>query len=193
MAGDGAERALRAARERWRLGRAVTALPVAVALAYLLPYQALRLQLDIGDYRTLGEAHLRLVRMYREVAGQLPVDRPLLVANRGTRRPLEELADSVRGYPKQFFVRPAALWELVDFAPLANYAGHPFVRRMRPLPRGRLAAVMEGDFCPVIFTDRGFQAAEGARASLRAYFREQGRLPPRVEAFEVERVGADRD
>lgn len=171
-----------------RVRRALTVVALTSALVIVLPSQVIQLQAEIADYRDLGNAHRRLVEMYRAVRQELPSDRPLVVVNLAKWRPLQLLARSYRGYPKLLFVRPFAFWELIHFAPLANFAGNPFVERVRPVPESRLARAMQSDFCCLIFTDDGFVIDDRPRDALREAYRQQHKLPESVGAYEFVRA-----
>jgi hypothetical protein len=186
---SGIDRLLAALPMQTRIKGALGAAAAISALAIVLPFQVYRLQLEIADYRDLGDYHRKLVAMYRAVQDRLPRDRPLVVANLAGKKPLQELAHSYRGYPKVLFVRPLALWELVHFAPLANFAGSPFIERFRPIPPTRLAQALQSDFCCLLFTDDGFVIDEEHRDTLREAYRQRQQLPERAGAYE--RVPAD--
>jgi hypothetical protein len=185
----GVDHLLGVVHARPHVKRALAAVAVAAALAIVLPSQVLQLQTEIADYRDLGNVHRRLVEMYRAVRHELPSDQPFVVVNRARWKPLQELARSYQGYPKLFFVRPLALWELVYFAPLANFAGDPFVHRVRPIPSTRLAQVMRSRFRCLIFTDDGFLIDDRTGDTLREIYRRQHKLPEDVGAYES--VGAE--
>ena len=84
-----------------------------------------------------------------------------------------------------FFVRTSAIWELVKFDALANFAGEPFTHLLVPV-RQNILSVLEQNFSVVIFTDLGFevkQSTSDMREELQELYKIHGRLPDNVTFY----------
>jgi hypothetical protein len=84
--------------------RAAKAAVAGLALLVLLASVRLT-RVEIEDAAELSRAHARLVEAARAVAPELPLDRPVLLLRSERENPLHDIASSVRGLPKYYFVR----------------------------------------------------------------------------------------
>jgi hypothetical protein len=121
--------------------------------------------------------------MYLKVKDQLPLDRPVVFIDSGQRRAVDELARSIDGYRKLLFVRKHAIWQQVFLAPMANFAGDPFSRLMKPIPKTELGAVFQQDFTALVFTDNGFFISDVHKQKIRDFYRRHLQLPYKVQAL----------
>ena len=103
------------------------------AMLYIVGYQSIMVQWEIKDYTQYAKAHEKVVHMFSTMQKQLPKKTPFLFLNRGSKQPISELEQSYQGYPKLLFRRKEAIWQLINFAPLANFAGKPFIGIIREL------------------------------------------------------------
>ena len=154
------------------------------AMVYIVGYQSIMVQWEITDYRQHAKAHETIVHMFRTIQMQLPKTVPFLFLNRGNKQPISELEQSYQGYPKLLFRREEAIWQLINFAPLANFAGEPFRGIIRELEASRIPLMFRQAFQVVIFTDEGFRVTEQYNSSIRNYWATYHQLPPNVKAFE---------
>lgn len=147
-------------------------------------YQSIMLQNEISDYTYHGNSHKTVVALYNQIKSQIPLDNPILFVNRGTRKPIFEIAESSHGYPKLFFVRGRAIWQLVYLAPLVNFAGEPFKRLMVPVQQNDTEKILQEKFTVIVFTDRGFFFTHKHDEELQRLYMTHNRLPDNVEAYQ---------
>jgi hypothetical protein len=158
-------------------------LVVTVAIGAACAYHAIMLYWEFYDYRRVGDANKMVVDMYRTIQDRIISSEPIIFVNNGTRRPLTEIENSLRGYLKILYRRPGEIWELIRFEPLANFAGTPFVARTVQIPAEKLAAVFQTTFQVIEFTDQGFRLAEQYEPALREFYTTHKALPPGVTAY----------
>jgi len=175
-----------------RFCRAFTIKPMLQSVilgAFLLTYSSFHiamLQNEIQDYARFGELYRAIFNAYRPVMSAISFDLPILVMNKGTYTPIRKLAASIQGYPKLFFVRGGALWELVTFDTLTNFAGNPFSYLLVPFPQQDVREALEQPCLMVEFTDQGFRALHDsatAREELQTLYDIHGRLPDNVAFY----------
>lgn len=175
---------------RWVLARVsvsplVRVSVVTIGVGYLCAYYTIMLYWEFSDYRRVGEANKAVVDMYRAIQDRIVPPQPILLVNTATRRPLTDIENSLRGYLKLLYRRPEALWELILFAPLANFAGDPFMLCMTPIPDNELPSVFQADVQILEFTDQGFRLEEQYATALREFYVKNQALPPRVQAYRL--------
>jgi hypothetical protein len=171
---------------RFQIKRYYVFLLIGMGIGYLVLYNTIMLQWEIDDYRRLGDAHKKLVKMYENFQSQLLPNQPILFFNNGTRKPISEISASFNGYEKLLFVRTRAPWELIHFAPLANFVGEPSRQRMVPVQQSRIAEIIQkGDFQMVVFTDQDFFMSNDARHAFQQLYRAYKQLPPRAEMYHI--------
>ncbi len=158
-------------------------LGIGMGIIYLVTYNTIMLQWEMKDYRRLGESCKIIVSMYKNIKDQIPVNQPLVFINKGTRQVVKEVAASVQGYQKLFFVRAKAIWQLIYFAQLANFAGEPFTYRMIPIQADRIGTIFSETFQVIIFTDRGFYLSHKYEDILRELYLTHKQLPHWVQGY----------
>jgi hypothetical protein len=93
----------------------------AVLAAAVLTAGVLWVRADLRDYARISQAHARLLAQARRVAGEFPLDRPVLVVRAERENPLLDVARSVEGTPKLLFVRHLDPSGLIDAAALFEW------------------------------------------------------------------------
>lgn len=176
-------------KTRWvRTPFVLSGLIFAGVLAYG-SYHVPMIQAEIRDYLYFGEFHKQLVRMYREIQGDIPSTRPILLIDQARQRPLvENVASSCQGHQKLFFVRPRGLWELILFENLANFAGNPRERMVIPAPDADIEARLTQPMTVVIFTDAGFWIAPDEseyRKRMQQLYATHDSLPDNVNMYDI--------
>ena len=156
-----------------------------LCVVYLVLYNAIMLQTEIKDYRKLGDGAKTVLTMYKAIQDQLLADRPLIFVNQGMRTVVTETSQSLQGYAKLLFVRPQALWELMHFHHLANFAGSPFEYRMISIPEEEIGPIFQKEFQVLVFTDREFLLTKHYDTALRQYYGAHKRLPDRTAAYQI--------
>jgi len=152
-------------------------------ILFITAHQVIMLQVEIKDFYKRGYTHKILVEMYLKVKDQLPHDRPLVFIDLGQRRAVDELARSIGGYQKLLYVRKKAIWQIIFFAPLANFAGRPFSTLLEPIPATGLERVFQQDFTVLVFTDMGFFISDDYKQKILDFYRQHPQLPYKVQAF----------
>lgn len=177
---------LRMLIHKLNIRREIIFLCVGACLCYLVPYQIIMVQWEIKDYRRFGDAHKTVVEWYNTAKEQIFVNQRIIFINYGTRKPIHEITSSLQGYQKLLFARSQAIWQLIYFAPLANFAGEPFKQRMIPIQQEQIANIFQQDFHVLIFTDQGFFFGEQeVRDALHHYYNSHNRLPDDAEAYQL--------
>lgn len=156
---------------------------LASSAAAILVMEGIALQFEIDDYRNYGDLHSDLAELLVPIEPRIPRERALLFINRGQRRAVEEAAASVSGVEKSFFVRRDAIWQMVFFAPLANFLGTPFVDTVQAVPEDRVSSDLGGDVTVLEFTDNGFRFGSEIPDGLVHFVAENGRLPESVGLY----------
>ena len=152
-------------------------------------YHAMMLQAEIADYARHGAFHQRLIEMYQPIKGRVPSEKPIIFINRGEWKPLPQLANSIQGYPKLFFVRGAALWQLVYFDALANFLETPFTKRVVPVNPADAPQTLGRPCAVILFDDAGFRIEPNDapyRRELLELRRLHGRLPDNVSLYQTQ-------
>ena len=165
---------------RWQRIRLALLASLAVAI---LVMEGIALQFEIDDYRCYGDLHRELAEMLDPIEPRIPRERALLFINRGQRRAVEEVAASVSGVKKSFFVRRDAIWQMVFFPPLANFLGTPFVDTLQAVPDHRVSRSLGGDVTVLVFTDNGFRFGSEIPDGLVHFIAENDRLPETVGLY----------
>lgn len=165
---------------RWRRTRLALLSSAAVAI---LMMEGLALQREIDDYRRYGDLHRELAEMLVPIEPHIPRERTLLFINRGERRAVEEIAASVAGVKKSFFVRRDAIWQMVFFLPLANFLGTPFVDSLLAVPEHQVSGSLGGDVTVLVFSDNGFRFGSEIPDGLVHFISVNGRLPETVGLY----------
>ena len=175
---------IRFAQRRFRIQHHYINILLGSCIIYILIYNAIMLQIEIQDYRSWGNEHKAVVHMYDLIRNHIPKNTPLIFVNRGTRKAVTELSKSFKGYSKVMFVRSQAIWELVDFAPLANFAGEPFQYRMIDIPQEQIGEIiLQKDFEVIVFTDQGFFFSKEAHNALHKFYLEHQKLPNKTKPY----------
>jgi len=169
--------------KKYKIKTTITLLLIGLPILFYLAHQVIMLQWEIKDYHKRGDSHQVLVNMYLKVKDQLPHDRPLVFMDLGQRRAVDELEQSLQGYRKLLFRRNDAIWQQIYLAPLANFAGNPFSTLMKPIPAAELDAVLQQDFTTLVFTDNGFFLSNAYTQTIRNFYRQQRKLPFKVQAL----------
>lgn len=159
-----------------RATKARSAVIAAMAAAVLI-VEGLAVQLEIEDYRRYGDLHREIVDELAPIAPSVARDKPLLFINQGHRQAVEEVAMSVVGIDKTFFVRQDAIWQMVFLPPLVNFLGSGFDQKLRVVSEDEVAAMMAGDVTLLVFTDQGFRIGNGVPEGLVDASAEAGGLP----------------
>jgi len=149
----------------------------------VLVMEGLALQVEIDDYRRYGDLHREVIEKLVPIEPEIPRDRALLFINRGQRRAVEEVAASVAGINKSFFVRKDAIWQMVFLPPLANFLGTPFVDTLRAVPEREISSALGDDVTVLVFTDNGFRFGAEIPDELVHFFTVNGRLPETVGLY----------
>jgi len=158
---------------------------IIIALASHTSYQVMMLQWEIKDYKFHGNSHKTVVKMYNKIKRQIPFNRPIIFINQGTRKPIIELTKDYQGYPKLLFARKEDIWELINFAALANFAGEPFKRLMIPIPQDNVERIFQKkDFTTILFTDQGFSLSAENNKKLYQFYSRHKWLPDNVRAYQ---------
>jgi len=92
---------------------------------------AFTVRADLIDAAGVADAHRTLEEEWRQVAAELPLDRPVVVVRAEQANPLLELALASRGVPKYYFVRHRDAYGLTDTAAVVEWVlgeGGPAVR-----------------------------------------------------------------
>jgi hypothetical protein len=168
--------------------RLAIAVLLGLPLLFFIVQQAVMLHWEIEDYRLRGRMHEQVVQMYLRIRDRLPNDRPVIFIDLGKRQAVLEMAAAVKGYKKILFVRNQAIWQQVFLAPLANFAGRPFSRRMIPLEKRELLPALQGKTATLLFSDQGFALADhaGYQTKILVYYRQNGQLPFKVQVLKME-------
>jgi hypothetical protein len=170
--------------QRFKIKKAISALVVGLAVLFYTSYQVIMLQWEIKDYRRWGETHRQVAEMYLQVRDQIPNDRPIVFIDLGTRKAVQEAADSAQGYRKLLFVRETAIWQQVTLSALDSFLGDPFNEVLEPVPHEQLSSLLESEFTALVFTDSGFFISNAHHGQVRDYFRRSQTLPYKVEALQ---------
>lgn len=161
-------------------------LVIGLFIGSVIVYNIIMLQWEIKDYSRLGEACQTIVSMYKPIKDQVRLNQPVLFINQGTRRPIQEVEQSLQGNLKLLFARPEALWQLVQFAPLANFAGTPFKQRMFPVQAEDFEKILHTPFQLLIFTDQGFfWGTPEMRQALQQFYRTHRQLPAQAGMYRL--------
>ncbi|GBC79164.1 hypothetical protein HRbin09_00378 [bacterium HR09] len=99
-----------------------------VLLAHVFPVRA-----DLQDWARVSDAHARLVRQAEAVAGEFPLDRPVAVVRADGTNVLRDIALSVEGWPKLFYVRGSDPAGLIDAAALFEWVLYREDLQVRPV------------------------------------------------------------
>lgn len=106
-----------------------------VLLAHVFTVRA-----DLRDWARVSEAHAQLQRQAKAVSGEFPLDRPVAVVRADGTNVLRDIALSVEGWPKLFYVRGSDPAGLIDAAALFEWVLHREDLQIRPVlePTGSL-------------------------------------------------------
>lgn len=177
--GDEVARAVK----RFNIKRPIVITATIVLVLFYAVHQGLMLQVEIKDYKFRGSLHKQMVDMYLQVKDRVPVEKPVLFIDLGTRKAVHEAARKVNGYDKLYFVREPAIWQQVYLSALVNFAGEPFTRLMGPVPEAERDSVLKGDFTTLVFTDQGFfiPTTDEYTEKVLDYYRQHDQLPKKVQ------------
>ncbi len=159
---------------------------IAISLfGFYVAHQSIMVRWDIQDYRRYGELHRIVYNMYLSVKSRLPIEQPVIFVNSGTRRAVTEARVFFYGYRKLFFSREDAIWQEVSIDALANFAGEPFIRLLRPVPGCSIVTTLRTSSTILVFDDSGFSISHSAELQqyVADYYCKNGCLPPKVEVL----------
>lgn len=176
-------------QERFKIKKPILILFTALFFGFYTAQQAIMLQWEIRDYHERGVKHKELADMYLAIKENIPVDRPVVFVDLGKRKAVHELHRNIQGYAKILFVRESAIWQQVYLAPLANFLSDPFTRMLTEVPKEEIPAVLEKDFTALVFMDSGFFISTEYPQKVRAYYKEKGQLPFKVQVLRFQETG----
>lgn len=103
-------------------GRRRLALAGAAGLAGLVfAAGVFTVQAELEDAARVSQAHRRLLQRCPQVAPDFPLGTPVLFVRLEQENPLLEIARSVRGWPKLYYVRHPDPWGLIEFPALVEW------------------------------------------------------------------------
>lgn len=177
--GDESARAIK----RFNIKKSIIIVAAVVLVLFYVVQQGIMLQLEIKDYKVRGSLHKQMVDMYLQVKDEIPVDKPILFLDLGTRKAVHEAIGQVKGYDKLYFIRESAIWQQVYLSPLVNFVGEPFKRLMGPVTRTQQESILKGEFTTLVFTDSGFfiPITDEYTVKTKDHFRKYGQLPKKVQ------------
>jgi len=117
-------------------------------LSLLLAAHASVVRADLRDWARASAAHARLVAQARQALPFFPLDRPVLVVRADGSNVLRDIALSVEGWPKLFYVRGSDPGGLIDAAALFEWVLQQELLGVRSIPdhqqrlRGKAGAVL---------------------------------------------------
>ena len=158
-------------------------------VAAVLVLQVVLMQGEILDYDRFGERHAMMVTAWQRVAGQVEHADTLVLVDLGTVDAPLEFARNARGLPKSIYPKPDDLWHVISFAGLVNFAGRPFVRRVKEVRPEEVSEPLIASSTVVVFRNSGFSLCPSCRADVLEVFRRSGHLPGRTRLYRVEAVG----
>jgi len=169
--------------KKYKIEKIYISIIVITSLVFYLSFQVIMLQWEIKDYKYFGNLHKQVVNMYNKIKDKLPLHQPIIFINAGTKRAVYKASQSVQGYSKLLFARNNGIWQMVYFAPLANFSGKPFKYLMVPYPKKELGSVIKGVFRVLLFKDNGFYFTEKYYKKLKKFYEKYHCLPDRVQAL----------
>ena len=169
--------------KKYKIEKIYISIIIITSLIFYLFFQVIMLQWEIKDYKYFGNSHKQVVNMYNKIKDKLPLHQPIIFINAGTKRAVYKASQSVQGYSKLLFARNNGIWQMVYFAPLANFSGKPFKYLMVPYPKKELGSVIKGVFRVVLFKDNGFYFTEKYYKKLKKFYEKYHCLPDRVQAL----------
>ncbi|WP_152543892.1 hypothetical protein [Thermoanaerobaculum aquaticum] len=131
-----------------------------VLLAHVFTVRA-----DLRDWARVSDAHARLVRQAEAVAGEFPLDRPVAVVRADGTNVLRDIALSVEGWPKLFYVRGSDPAGLIDAAALFEWVLHREDLQVRPVPESPGSLNRRG--AVLLYTRDGFRWVSRDEPNLR--------------------------
>lgn len=102
-------------------GKRGAAIAGALVASILLVAHVFTVRADLRDWARVSEAHARLLRQAKAVSGEFPLDRPVAVVRADKTNVLRDVALSVEGWPKLFYVRGSDPGGLIDAAALFEW------------------------------------------------------------------------
>lgn len=102
-------------------GQRVAAVTGAVVASIVLLAHAFTVRADLRDWARVSEAHARLVTQAKAICCDFPLDRPVAVVRADGTNVLRDIALSVEGWPKLFYVRGSDPGGLIDAAALFEW------------------------------------------------------------------------
>lgn len=157
---------------------------LAALAAAILVAGAFVVRADLADFARVSAAHGQLLAEARRVVRSLPLDRPLAIVRVERANPLHDIAVSVVGWPKLFYVRHPDPSGLIDAAALFEWTlGREDIALERIADGEKRFAGRPGRI--VLHTEQGFVVAPVDVADLGKelrHLREGGQLLRVIEA-----------
>jgi hypothetical protein len=164
------------------------AVVIPVMVLGVAAFQVQQLHGEVTDYRLYGELHRQVATLYEQVEEEIPIDRPFLFADFGTRNAAVEFQRLATGYRKVINPKVGGIWEIVFLDDLANVLGTPFERRMQRLTDEAIKSTDMVTDRVLVFTDQGFRfSSQGFEDYLR-FLDKSGKLPARSGVYQVTEV-----
>lgn len=113
--------------------RRIASVPAGFVALLVLLAHVFTVRADLQDWARVSDAHARLVRQAEAVAGEFPLDRPVAVVRADGTNVLRDIALSVEGWPKLFYVRGSDPAGLIDAAALFEWVLYREDLQVRPV------------------------------------------------------------
>jgi len=160
-------------------------------LGLLLAAQGAVVRADLRDWARVSQVHTQLVEAARRSLPLFPQDRPVVVVRADGTNPLRDIALSVEGWPKLFYVRGSDPAGLIDAAALFQWALANERCAVRALKADQERDLVGKRGAVLVYTEQGFVPAsleEPNLATAVASWRGRG-FPLRVvEAYPLPKL-----
>lgn len=147
-------------------GKRVATIAGVVGASVVLLAHVFTVRADLRDWARVSEAHARLVTQAKAVAGEFPLDRPVAVVRADGANVLRDIALSVEGWPKLFYVRGSDPAGLIDAAALFEWVLAREDLAVRPVPES--VGALERHGAVLLYRADGFRWLNQDEAKLQA-------------------------